>query len=133
MGTIKMTPHFSKDELSCRCGCGLAQFQPGFLDRLEELRAAYGKPMRITSACRCASHNARVSPQAPLKSLHIGDKETRPGHKGTLAVDVAVAGADKGGIVAEAWRRGWSVGWNKAFVHLDRRVDIGMPQTTFEY
>jgi hypothetical protein len=128
-----MTPHFTKDELQCKCGCTLAQFQPGFLDELELLRTVFGRPMRITSACRCSDHNARVSPQAPLRSLHIGNRETRPGHKGTLAVDVAVFGEDKGDLFAVAWRRGWSVGWNKNFLHLDRRVDIGMPQITFEY
>jgi len=128
-----MTPHFTKDELQCKCGCTLAQFQPGFLDELELLRTVFGRPMRITSACRCSDHNARVSPQAPLRSLHIGNRETRPGHKGTLAVDVAVLGEDKGDLFAVAWRRGWSVGWNKNFLHLDRRVDIGMPQITFEY
>jgi hypothetical protein len=89
--------------------------------------------MRISSACRCAEHNAKVSPQAPLKSLHIGNKETRPGHNGTLAVDVALFGMDKGDLFAVAWRQGWSIGWNKNFLHLDRRVDIGMPQVTFEY
>jgi hypothetical protein len=128
-----MTPHFTKDELQCKCGCTLAQFQPGFLDELELLRTVFGRPMRITSACRCSDHNARVSPQAPLRSLHIGNRETRPGHKGALAVDVAVFGEDKGDLFAVAWRRGWSVGWNKNFLHLDRRVDIGMPQITFEY
>lgn len=128
-----MTPHFTKDELQCKCGCTLAQFQPGFLDELELLRTVFGRPMRITSACRCSDHNARVSPQAPLRSLHIGNRETRPGHKGTLAVDVAVFGEDKGDLFAVAWRRGWSIGWNKNFLHLDRRVDIGMPQITFEY
>jgi zinc D-Ala-D-Ala carboxypeptidase len=128
-----MTPHFSKAELQCKCGCGLAQFHPGFLDHLETLRRAYGRPMRLTSACRCVAHNAKVSPQAPIRSLHIGDRETRPGHKGALAVDAAVAGEDKGDLFALAWRHGWSVGWNRAFLHLDRRVDIGMPQITFEY
>ena len=128
-----MTPHFQRPELECRCECGLATFQPGFLDQLELLRRAYGRPMRITSACRCAAHNAKVSPQAPLRSLHIGDRETRPGHRGALAVDVAIGGMDKGDLFAAAWRLGWSVGWNKAFLHLDRRVDIGMPQITFEY
>ncbi len=128
-----MTPHFTKDELQCKCGCTLAQFQRGFLDHLELLRMSYGRPMRINSACRCANHNAKVSPQAPLRSLHIGDKETRPGHNGTLAVDVAVFGSDKGDLFAVAWRNGWSIGWNKNFLHLDRRVDIGMAQTTFEY
>jgi hypothetical protein len=128
-----MTPHFTKDELQCKCGCTLAQFHPGFLDHLELLRRAYGRPMKITSACRCAAHNARESKLAPLRSLHIGDKETRPNHKGTLAVDVAIFGYDKGDLFAVAWRNGWSIGWNKNFLHLDRRVDIGMPQTTFEY
>jgi hypothetical protein len=128
-----MTPHFPAHELRCKCGCGLVQFQTGFLDQLELLRTTYGRPMRLTSACRCAEHNAKVSPLAPLRSLHIGNRETRPGHKGTLAVDVAVTGEDKGDLFAIAWRHGWSVGWNKNFLHLDRRVDIGMPQTTFEY
>jgi len=128
-----MTPHFPAHELRCKCGCGLVQFQSGFLDHLELLRTTFGRPMRLTSACRCAEHNAKVSPQAPLRSLHIGNRETRPGHKGTLAVDVAVAGEDKGDLFAIAWRHGWSVGWNKTFLHLDRRSDIGMPQTTFEY
>lgn len=128
-----MTPHFTKDELQCKCGCTLAQFQPGFLEHLELLRRAYGRPMRVTSACRCADHNAKVSPQAPLRSLHIGNRETRPGHKGTLAVDVATTGMDKGDLFSAAWRLGWSIGWSKTFLHLDRRVDIGMPQVTFEY
>ncbi|CAB4139922.1 Peptidase M15A, C-terminal [uncultured Caudovirales phage] len=128
-----MTPHFSAAELRCKCGCGLVQFQAGFLDHLELLRRTYGRYMRVTSACRCADHNAKVSPQAPLRSLHIGNRETRPGHNGTLAIDVAVTGDDKGNLFAVAWKQGWSVGWNKNFLHLDRRVDIGMPQVTFEY
>ena len=128
-----MTPHFTRAELVCRCGCGLAQFQPGFLDHLELLRVSYGRQMPISSACRCAAHNARVSPQAPLRSLHIGDKPTRPGHTGAMAVDVTLGGEDKGDLFGIAWRHGWSVGWNKGFLHLDRRVDIGLPQTTFEY
>jgi len=128
-----MTPHFSKAELQCKCGCGLAQFHPGFLGHLETLRRAYGRPMKLSSACRCAAHNAKASPQAPIRSLHIGDRETRPGHRGTLAVDVAVTGEGKGDLFALAWRHGWSVGWNRAFLHIDRRSDIGMPQITFEY
>jgi hypothetical protein len=128
-----MTPHFGRDELQCRCGCGLARFHPGALDQLELLRTAYGRPMKLTSACRCSGHNARVSILAPLRSLHIGDRETRPGQQGAMAFDVAVTGEDKGDLFAVAWRHGWSIGWNRAFLHLDRRTDIGMEQTTFEY
>ena len=128
-----MTPHFSIAELRCGCGCGLARFHPGFLAHLEALRLGFNAPMKLSSACRCSAHNARVSPLAPQRSLHIGDRETRPGVQGTLAVDVAVTAAHKGELFTAAWARGWSIGWNRAFLHLDRRVDIGMPQTTFEY
>jgi uncharacterized protein YcbK (DUF882 family) len=128
-----MTPHFTKVELQCKCGCTLAQFQRGFLDHLELLRKTFGRPMRVTSACRCAAHNGKVSPQAPLRSLHIGDKATRPGHLGCAAIDIAVSETDKGDLFAAAWRQGWSVGWNRGFLHLDRRVDVAMAQTTFEY
>lgn len=128
-----MTPNFTREELACRCGCGLARFHPGALDQLQLLRTAFGRPMSVSSACRCAKHNATVSKLAPLKSLHIGDLEVRPGQQGALAFDVVVDGEAKGALFALAWRQGWSIGWNKAFLHLDRRVDLGMPQTTFEY
>jgi hypothetical protein len=44
-------------------------------------------------------------------------------------------GSYRGNLVATAWRLGWSVGWNKRFVHLDRRDFLLDPkkQTTFDY
>jgi hypothetical protein len=128
-----MTPFFTREELQCKCGCGLTNFHPGILEKLSSLRTQYNKPMKLSSACRCLNHNRRVSPLAPQRSLHIGDFETRPGHKGAMAFDVLVNGADKGQLFALAWANGWSVGWNKGFLHLDGRLLLGMPQTTFEY
>ena len=55
-----MTPHFSKGELACRCGCGMLPAQD-FMDKVETLRVAFGKPLRVTSAARCPEHNSRVS------------------------------------------------------------------------
>jgi len=129
-----VTPYFSRAELQCRCGCRLARFQPGFLDALSELRIEFARPMNVTSACRCLRHNRTVSALAPTRSLHIGDHSTRPGHDGCAAIDIRCPdGVYKGRLFAAAWRDGWSVGWNKTFLHLDRRVDCGMPQTTFDY
>lgn len=55
-----MSEHFSQAELSCRC-CGVMDMKEDFLDKLEDLRVAYGNPMILSSAYRCAKYNQRVS------------------------------------------------------------------------
>ena len=128
-----MTPSFTRAELACRC-CGLAQFHPGFLTRLQELRDAFGEPMKVNSACRCINHNVALG--AAVRSFHIGDQPQHAGQQGTMAIDIATpSGPYRGKLFAEAWARGWSIGWNakRGFLHLDRRVDVGLPQTSFDY
>lgn len=51
-------PHFTPDELRCKCGCGRCDMAPAFLDRLEALRTAFGRPLTISSGYRCAAHNS---------------------------------------------------------------------------
>ena len=128
------TAHFTTAELACRCGCGLATFHDGFLVALESLRRAFDEPMSITSACRCTAHNEQIGGHP--NSLHVGDREQHPGQKGALAVDVATPnGAYRGRLFATAWRLGWSIGWNarKGFLHLDRRIAVGLAQNSFDY
>lgn len=125
-----MTPHFTQAELACR-HCGLARFHPGFLDDLSRLREEYARPMRLTSACRCAEHNRAVGGHP--RSLHVGDAPHH-GANGALAVDVATAdGAYRGALFALAWGLGWSIGWGRGFLHLDRRGLVGLPQQSFDY
>jgi hypothetical protein len=124
---------FSDAELRCS-HCGLLKLHRGFRASLEALRADFKRPMVLTSACRCKAHNEAVGGHA--KSLHVGDVEQHPGQQGCLAVDVATPdGAYRGQLFRIAWERGFSIGWNakKRFLHLDRRVDIGLLQTSFEY
>jgi zinc D-Ala-D-Ala carboxypeptidase len=53
------TAHFTDGELGCK-HCG--QLPPQwFQDRLEALRVAYGKPMRLSSGYRCPEYNVKVS------------------------------------------------------------------------
>lgn len=54
------TPDFALTELRCRCGCGRAEMDRGFMDLLQELRDGIG-PMVVASGFRCPAHNARVS------------------------------------------------------------------------
>lgn len=63
-----MTPHFTRAEVECRCGCGMVP-TPEFMHWLEKVRCAYGSPMRITSGARCAKHNALIGGAA--HSAHV--------------------------------------------------------------
>lgn len=124
---------FKDSELACK-HCGLLKLNRGFRDALEQLRQEFGRPMTVRSACRCKVHNAEVGGKE--KSFHIGDEPAWDGLTGCAAVDIATPdGAYRGQLFQLAWARGWSIGWNaaKQFLHLDRRVDVGLPQTSFDY
>lgn len=107
-------PHFSEKELTCRCGCGKMQMDPEFLDRLESLRTVFDRPMVVTSAFRCPTHNAYVS-----------ESFTGP-HTTGKAIDIAVAGQDAYDLLALAIHHNFpGIGLNqrgdydKRFIHLD--------------
>lgn len=85
MTTTDRWPNFSHAELRCKCGrCGStgAEMDPAFMDLLQRLRTAYGKPMRLSSAYRCPAHPVEAKKAAPGE--HCTGK----------AVDVAIQGAD---------------------------------------
>lgn len=77
-----MTPHFTGDELSCRCGCGMLPEQD-FMEKVETLRVLYGAPLHVTSAARCPEYNAKVS----------GTGATGP-HTTGRAIDFGISGHD---------------------------------------
>lgn len=124
-------PNFSADELRCK-GSGMLIVSNEFMDALQQLRNELSRPMRLTSACRSAEHNRNVGGHP--RSLHVCDEPARPEQDGCLAVDVAIVdGTYRGHLVSTAWQLGWSVGWNRSFVHLDRRDLVGLSQNTFDY
>jgi len=128
-----MKNFFPDSELRCKC-CGLLRLHPGFMDKLNGLREEFGRPMTPNSCCRCKKHNASI-PGHP-NSLHVADFPAHAKAEGALAIDIHTPdGEYRGALFALAWKRGWSIGWNakKNFLHLDRRIDIGMPQTSFDY
>lgn len=110
------------------------QFHPEFINHLNDLRHVLAFPLHITSGARSKEHNEKVGGSA--RSLHVWDDPFYPAQKGCMAVDVAIANPTlKPEIVKTALILGWSVGINdkKRFVHIDRRVDIGLPQAVFSY
>jgi len=109
-------PHFSAAELACQCGCGRHEMEDSFLTDLEKLRTAFGKPMVVTSAFRCPTHNAQAS-QTGLSGPHTTGK----------AVDIKIAGADAHRLLTLALQQGCFTGigisqagsHNTRFIHLD--------------
>lgn len=69
--------NFSKSEFDCQ-ETGENRMKPGFMDKLQELRNLYGKPIIITSGYRSPKHSIEAS-------------KDKPGpHSTGLACDIAV-------------------------------------------
>jgi len=110
---MNITKNFTKAELACRCGCGFLP-KPEASAKLQELRDRCGFPLKITSAARCESHNAKVGGAA--KSKHVEG----------IAFDIARPNSyQMGFLLAAAVELGFKgIGWHKSFVHLDLRPDF---------
>lgn len=119
-----MTPHFQAAELECRCGCGMLPAQD-FMDKIEGLRVAYGRPLSVSSAARCPAHNAKVS----------GTGRTGP-HTTGRAIDLRVSHADAWHLLSLAMRYGFTgIGVQQKgggrFLHLDDLPNAeGQPRPT---
>lgn len=108
-------PNFKKSEFDCTA-TGKNDMQPTFMAKLQSLRAAYGKPMIITSGFRDITHPKEA-------------KKAEPGqHSKGLAADIACGADEAFKIVSLAFRHGFTgVGISQRigqprFVHLDLRA-----------
>jgi zinc D-Ala-D-Ala carboxypeptidase len=130
--TVECTKHFSRDELKC-------SFAPDapvlmdvyFMEKLEELREEWGRPMRLSSAYRTEDNPRERS--KPLKYDHLGNPLPRGGmHARGRACDVLVAGADAVELLRLAVKYFNGIGinqkgeWNQRFIHLDDRTNPAM-------
>ena len=75
----KLSPHFSKAEMACRC-CGNLKIEDRLLSALETLRNLAGVPVIVHDAYRCPKHNEEVG--------GVADSE----HTQGLAADVRISG-----------------------------------------
>lgn len=107
-----LSKHFSRHEFACPCGCGFDTVDAELLDVLERARAAFARPIIITSGARCHSHNLVVGGQ--LDSQHLVGK----------AADIAVKGMGAS-LVANHfidWFPGrYGIGRYDGWTHIDVR------------
>ncbi|SHH32996.1 D-Ala-D-Ala carboxypeptidase family metallohydrolase [Desulfofustis glycolicus] len=65
----RLSTHFNRQEFTCRCGCGFDTVDAELLTVLQWLRWETGKPVRISSGCRCEKYNIRV--KGAKRSKHL--------------------------------------------------------------
>lgn len=108
------------------------QFHPEFLNHLDILRHQVASPFYPTSCARSQLHNAEIG--GHKRSLHIFDNPQHKNQKGCMAVDIVMTSVEFTlEVVKTALLLGWSISLNfkDNYIHLDRRVDIGLTQRIF--
>ena len=120
----KFYPNFKAEEFNCS-HCGENKMTPEFMGKLQSLRNAYGKPMRVTSGYRCPKH--------PIEA-----KKAAPGaHASGCACDIGVEGADAHRLLKFAMILGFTgIGVQQKgtgrFIHLDT-LTTGVRPTVWSY
>ena len=127
---MMLTKNFSSAEMMCSCGCGEDAMDPDFMSILQNIREDMNRPLRVSSAVRCAKHNSKVS-STGKDGPHV------PRKNGTAASDIVIAGADALRLIDIARKHGVSgVGisqrgtHSKRFIHLDTISDSHHPRPT---
>ncbi len=107
--------YFTAREEQCPC-CGSGGLVPDFRDKLNKARQIADVPFILTSAFRCAAHNAEV-----------GGAETSS-HLAGLAVDIKCTDAwTRCKILSALFAAGFNrIGVGKTFIHVDD--DLTKPQ-----
>jgi uncharacterized protein YcbK (DUF882 family) len=112
-----MTPHFSKEELACKCGCGMLPAKD-FIEKLEAIRVVYAKPMRVNSAARCPEYNDKLyQKRGEPAGTHLSGPHTTG-----RAIDIGVSGHDAHELLRIAMRVGYfrGVGVSQKGPHASR-------------
>lgn len=108
----KLSPHFSRREFACRCGCGASDVNPELLVVLEAVRAKFSKPVTVVSGLRCAARNARVG----------GARNSQ--HMAGTAADIRVAGVPPSDVATwleQTYTGRFGIGRYASFTHIDVR------------
>jgi uncharacterized protein YcbK (DUF882 family) len=121
---MKDYTYFKANELVCKCGeCDGGSMNDKFMQKIDQLRLNYGKPLTINSGFRCVEYNKKVS------------DSTKSAHSLGRAVDIHVDTSSKLRILELAVYLGFKrIGFGKSFMHLDDMTeDEGYVQTWWTY
>lgn len=109
---MNISEHFRRSEFACHCGCGFAAVDAELLKVLEDVRCHFNAKVKITSGCRCKSHNSRVG--GASKSKHVFG----------IAADIKVDGTSPVNVakyLKKKYPKKYGIGVYKSWTHIDVR------------
>ena len=107
-----LTEHFNSEEFACQCGCGSGNIMQNLVLKLEEVRVAIDRPMKINSGIRCLQHN---------RSIGISDTSA---HIKGIAADIGCTQmSDRLQLMSEFVKHFKRIGIHKEFIQVDIDVD----------
>ena len=117
MENLQLTAHFQSDEFWCSCGCGKEgpnenKVSQSLVLKLEIVRTAINKPMKINSGIRCLKHNRS-----------IGSSDTSS-HIKCVAADISCTQmSDRHLLMSHLPKLFDRIGIHKDFIHVDIDTD----------
>ena len=117
MENLQLTAHFQSDEFWCSCGCGKEgpnenKISQPLVLKLEIVRTAINKPMKINSGIRCLKYNRS-----------IGSSDTSS-HIKCVAADISCTQmSDRHLLMSHLPKLFDRIGIHKDFIHVDIDTD----------
>ena len=113
-----LSPHISRAEFACKCGCDQCYADSRLLSGLEKLRALSGEPLFILSGYRCQTHNSKIGGAPHSYHLYGKAADVRLGRPGKLSLVQMFNLAER---VKEFREGGIGVYPEQVFIHVDTR------------
>ena len=117
MESLQLTEHFQSSEFWCKCGCGKKgpnenNISQSLVRKLEIVRTAMNKPMKINSGIRCLEYN---------RSIESSDTSS---HIKCIAVDIGCTMmSDRHLLMLHLPKLFDRIGIHKDFIHVDIDTD----------
>ena len=108
--------YFEYDDFKCKCGCGTNHMRYTFIDLLDEIRTAIGRPMIITSGYRCEEYDHKFGGKGNHTTGLAADIHTPDGSMRFKLIEQSM-------VHKKTIKR---IGLARTFTHLDA-IDEGKP------